>query len=527
MNNIITLNTSISKATSFGLLAIFLFTSCNTFFEPEDTTIVDIKTRDDFNSATGGVKDLLMYWMIDFEFCKVRYFGDDLLYGQIPYYYYYNQNLDVGVGTETDPELSEEYWKKLYQIIISVNNVMVQYDDAKFDFDGINQSLGELLFIRAYCYFLMVRLYGNIPIVKDIVINEKLAKASYQEIYSFIENDLKRALPLVLKSKDRNECFSLDQACVKGLLTEVYLSWAGFPAKDISKYSEAAKTAGELIDNASQYNLAFIDNLNTLWTEGMVNTGEDLFCYYTNNIEIGHKLIAPYYRFYNPVSAHGNFYSSEKVGYSNLNRYEVEATFYNNFPKGFRKDLTFFTSIYVPEDLTGTTKRDTGIFYINHIVDKIRPVYRKFFIDTTNYKPSSPAYSSTSPKINFLRLTHTILTYAEAQARTGEVTTKAYEWINKIRRRANNVPVDVPSMYDLPIGLSPEAFADSVLLERTWELAGEFEGRWFDLVRLEKVEEVYNAKVEGDKESYFIENPTGTYFLEIPVYDQLINPNLE
>lgn len=516
----------IARLISLSILAASLV-SCETIFVHEERSIINIQNKDDLDAAVGGVKDLLTFLMLDEYFDEISLYSDDLIRSSWPYYSYYHKSSDIGVGGYINPELNEIYWKSLYQIIISANNAILQIDNGKFNFEGIEQSLGELLFVRSYCYFLLVRLYGQVPVVSDTDINEKLTKGSYEEIYSFIENDLLRAYGNVLRSKTIHESLTVDQASVKALLAEVYLSWAGYPAKNVSKYIDAARTSKELLDSSSYFNLAFISKFEDLWTNGLVNTSEDLFCFYSNNIELCRKLHMPYMRL---IADHivEYFYSEDKAVYANrqVGRHAAEGSFYNNYPAGYRKDLTFFTTIYVPEDPSGYFDGDTGMFYINHIEDKVRPAYRKFYADTTNHEFNQYGEYYWLPKLNFLRLTHTILTFAEAQARSGEVTSAAYEWMNKIRRRANNVDINQISKYDLPPGLSAKAFADSVVNERSWELAGEFEGRWFDLVRLEMVEEVNNSKMDDDKIDNMKPNSNGEYFLEIPIFDKLINPNL-
>lgn len=82
-----------------------------------------------------------------------------------------------------------------------------------------------------------------------------------------------------------------------------------------------------------------------------------------------------------------------------------------------------------------------------------------------------------------VRYAEVLLTYAEAQARAGgSPNADAYSAVNKVRNRAG--------LADLTPGLNGEAFADSVVQERAWEFAGfEYAARWYDLVRLEMVEE--------------------------------------
>ncbi len=108
----------------------------------------------------------------------------------------------------------------------------------------------------------------------------------------------------------------------------------------------------------------------------------------------------------------------------------------------------------------------------------------------------------------------------------GQLNNDAYKAVNQIRRRAYHINIHSASPYDIPAGLSAEAFADSVVQERAWELAGEPEGRWFDLVRLEKVEEL--GYIRHSREQGFPEGPVtkDDYFLPIPEDDQVLNPNL-
>jgi len=129
-------------------------------------------------------------------------------------------------------------------------------------------------------------------------------------------------------------------------------------------------------------------------------------------------------------------------------------------------------------------------------------------------------------RIYLFRYASTLLTYAEASARSGNINAKAYECINQIRRRANKVNLYSPSVYDLQQGLSQDIFADSVVWERAWELCGEPEGRWFDLIRLEQVENLPNLRVADEYGPPDYPCNKEDYFFPIPIYDHNLNPNL-
>lgn len=511
----------------FCLIFIAALSSCNNFIESEHTEILGIQSKADFVSASEGAEDLFMHLLLTNWYQDINYFADDRTYKNSNPYETYYTNSSSSVHSNSQDDVNERNWIYLYQFILSVNNILQQYNNSKFDLDDIDVKIGELLFIRAYCYFRLVRIYGNLPIVEDTKIDYEKPKSSFSEIYEFIENDLKKAWQLLPFDTGKHTCLAIDKGTVKGLLAELYLSWAGYPAMDATKYQQAAIEAKGLIDSSSYYGLNFITDFKDLWTDGLINTGEDIFCFYVNELNEFNPSWYPYFYTYVESEYTWSFYSIDKTGYTNGPEYfQVEANFYNKFPKGYRKDITFFTTIYVPEDKFNRIERDTGFFFINQVNDDVRPIYRKFFIDTIRYKPDSEFYYAFSPKMCFLKYTQTILTYAEALSRTGIITEETYNLVNQIRRRANHLPLDLPSKFDLPYGLSSQAFADSVVQERAWELAGEPENRWFDLVRLEMVEEVYASKMEGDEEPFFPQNVNGKYFFEIPEYDIRLNPNL-
>lgn len=129
---------------------------------------------------------------------------------------------------------------------------------------------------------------------------------------------------------------------------------------------------------------------------------------------------------------------------------------------------------------------------------------------------------------HIVRYAHTLLTYAEASARSGNPDFLAYEALNKVRRRAYKLPINTPSVYDLPSGLSAIAFADSVVKERGWEFCHEFEGRWNDILRLQLYPQIEADRVNEFQSGLVDRTYNGqTYFLPIPQTDIWLNPYLE
>ena len=70
-----------------------------------------------------------------------------------------------------------------------------------------------------------------------------------------------------------------------------------------------------------------------------------------------------------------------------------------------------------------------------------------------------------------------------------------------IRRRANKADIHNPSEFDVqPGSLSAFDFANAVVNERSWELCHEFEGRWFDIIRLDLLDEIQEKRAKLDPE---------------------------
>ncbi|HYH55499.1 MAG TPA: RagB/SusD family nutrient uptake outer membrane protein, partial [Anseongella sp.] len=174
--------------------------------------------------------------------------------------------------------------------------------------------------------------------------------------------------------------------------------------------------------------------------------------------------------------------------------------FFNNFPEGKRKDITFYTEFTKKSDGTKVPWQNSAGKH---------PYYGKLRLNpNNNYLSSMPAH--------IIRYAHVLLIYAEAQARaTGSPDATAYSALNDVRERAGLAPLN---------GLSGEGFITAVINERAWEFAAEFT-RWFDLVRLELVEEANANKHPNDLK------PQGTvtkedYTFPVPLTDADINPNL-
>ena len=100
------------------------------------------------------------------------------------------------------------YWSQNYKIIYQCNEILddIEKSANKDDTENI-RTKGEALFFRAYCYFNLVRAFGEVPLI-DFKINQSsdanIPKSSVSDIYALIDRDLTEAekyLPRTWESK--------------------------------------------------------------------------------------------------------------------------------------------------------------------------------------------------------------------------------------------------------------------------------------------------------------------------------------
>lgn len=379
-------------------------------------------------------------------------------------------------------------WLGCYKTIQSATNIINNYNQVEDGTEAtIHAIVGEASFLRALCYYWLTRLWGEVPVIPSEVYSPEylhLTKSKPAEVYKLIEEDLARAEEWVPNTKrDPGRC---NKGSVKALLADVYLTEAGWPLKDQSKYALAAAKAKEVIDNKSTYGFdLYQDGFLKIFAGGTV---EDVFTLFTRG----------------QWSTYNSFYglSTMPENEGGWSDFFPELKFFNNFPAGPRKDATFSTGFVVSGDTIPWQQTTTK-----------HPYYKKFTIQQPGNKA---VYMSNNPVI-MIRYAHVLLIYAEAQARaTGAPNSDAYTAVNAVRQRAGLAP--------LPAGMSGPDFAAAVVNERAWEFAGEW-NRWFDLVRLDQV-----AAANADKDPADLEPATtitqDKYWMPIPGVDALVNPNL-
>lgn len=384
-------------------------------------------------------------------------------------------------------------WDGLYKSIQCANGV-IEYSESiepKSDAEIVwkNQLVGEAHFMRAFDYYMLVRLFGDIPLVTVPDYTPamlEITKTPVSDIYELIISDLQQAETLMGDAKPAPGRVSSGTA--KAYLADVYLTMGGWPLKDQTKYALAAAKAKELIDNQDDYGFNLDTPLDVLWNGNPAapRQSEEIFALYLN----------PKQGTINTTYGAAPKPACEAEG--GWDDYLPEIYFYKNFPEGLRKDLTFQSIMHTPN----------GDFPYNEVGTK-HPNYRKFY-------STEGVTWAVSNAVCYYRFATVLLTYAEAQCRaTGTPNTEAFDAVNAVRNRAG--------LPDLDPALTGDDFAKAVFDERGWEMAGE-STRYFDLKRMEMVDDV-NAPAMKDPDDYPVRGQIYDY-LPLPAADKQLNPNL-
>lgn len=169
-------------------------------------------------------------------------------------------------------------WQNKYTGIYRCNMFLskVTAKDWGANAELIDQYTAEVRFLRAYFYFYLMRMYGNIPLFTEPV-NENRPQAAPEEVYRVIAEDLKFAietLPETPVSKMKDDDYGrITKWAASSMLARVYLFYTGYYKKSdlagVTTKDEALANLEALIQKSGH---GLLPDFRSLWAYGL-NTG--------------------------------------------------------------------------------------------------------------------------------------------------------------------------------------------------------------------------------------------------------------
>lgn len=170
--------------------------------------------------------------------------------------------------------LDSYFWQPAYSYIYQANNcIQGATNSTGISNDTKNIILGESLFIRAYCYFNLINLFGDVPLIlsTDYKTSSNQPRDSVKKIYSQIIKDLKEAETLLKDDYPSLGRVRPNRGAVRTLLARAYLyrnDWA-----NASKYATLV-IEGRKYQLEGDLNKVFLANsTEAIWQLGPVNQG--------------------------------------------------------------------------------------------------------------------------------------------------------------------------------------------------------------------------------------------------------------
>ena len=371
--------------------------------------------------------------------------------------------LTANNGTLTD------LWQSAYEGVNRAN-YMLQYKDKNpagqtIDFAGKDALYGEVYFNRAYYYFTLVKLFGDVPLFTDrrlgVSDSRQLQRSPKAEVYIQIEKDLLAAaavLPPTQAQKGR-----ITKWAAQAMLAKVYLYE--------KKFNDAAPLLDGIITTGG---FSLVTNFSSIFLQSGENGPESVF-------EIQYSNSSPYYNWGGTTRGQGNLFV-QQFGVRG-----ISGTAAMPFSAGWSTGLPTaeLASAYQAGDQRKqATLFDPEAYKINNpalnVSYQVAP-YKNTGFYNNKYLPRK-GETSGQVELNYLnnyrtiRFAEVLLMGAEAWNRaTTPDDGKARGYLNRVRERAFG---DV--LHN--ISTSGTALTQDIWKERRLELAMEGD-RYFDLVR--------------------------------------------
>lgn len=430
-------------------------------------------------------------------------------------------------------------WDANYRAVGIHNYFLENINKVEMDDDEKAEMIAEVKFLRAYAYFWLSQLYGNVPLITEILTFDEansVDQASQEEVVNFAVNELTEAaeiLPIERPSSEKGRIEKGAALALKGRFLMAEQRW-----------SDAANAYNELID-LDRYSID--PRFKELFEDEGDDSNEIIFArQYIEGPELGEATT----NFHMVVGTFGgtsglNFTQSfvdkflmtdgSKPNSEESGLYDPDNPFEDRDPRLYDTVLLPSYSevngkIYHGHPDTIALSGQTGPGVTGYS-------WNKFW--DHDYEGNPQHYGGDYPLIRYAEV---LLSYLESRLEAGDNITQSLldRTINRIRGRD---AVQMPPV----IETNPNELRQIIRDERAIEFAAEGGIRYWDLVRWDRATEVigqrfYGMKITDNPEEYdgtYIVNDRGHIFIvektfedhnslwPIPQSELDVNPNLE
>lgn len=440
-----------------------LFSSCSDFLEENPHTQL---SKENIFDSEQSAQSVLTGCYSDFA--------------SFSYNYYHMHTVTSGLGVSlktvdralssmsilTNDQTLSKLYSGEYKVISGANDLIAGLaNNNVINEVAKDNMIGEAKFLRALCYFNLVRQFGDVPMVTEVVEKdsvdyprEPVAKI-YDEIIIKDLNDAFAKMPEPGQQKEGRP----HKYAAKALLAKVYVTLAGNDPNS-TYWGDAYNAAKEVYDKGGY---VLVKPFSELWGAENKNTTEAILeIQFSATIKTNDITTATIVKGWDGMK---NVISDSMWGKVRPTKYAFDM-FASNDP---RRDVTFIHTNY------------TSIFEKNAASSNITlyPSYEgtvgKWKNPDSDYAAWKKFYdlgykSTSSCNFIFYRYADLLLLLAEAANELSEHQSEAYGYYKEVRDRSGCLVIADPgNLADL---------RDLIMKERLYELSGEAE-EWFTLRR--------------------------------------------
>ena len=370
-----------------------------------------------------------------------------------------------------------------FSVIQKSNWFLANVEKTPMDEQLKTRMKAEARFLRAYRYYLMSQVYGDVPLVLENVTPEEANKVTRNpkaDVVKFVTDELGAIagdLPESYSGSDEGRVTRGAAWALKArveLFNEQYAECIASCQNVMGKYT-LFPSYSELFRPQNEHNSEIILDVE----------------YVANDVPLGNLGVLV-------IESSGGWWSVNPTQ-SLVDAYEMSNG----------KTIDEPSSGYNPDDpykdrdpRLGATIIHPGAFYDGRYFDPLNPALIDYYAvySYTGYAPKKyvpnladfPDMWNTGLNIPVIRYAEVLLTYAEAKIELNQIDNTVYDAIDEVRQRAGMPKVN-QAVYN-----SQSTLRELLRRERRVELA--LEGlRWFDVQRWKIGDEVMNGPVHGPR----------------------------
>jgi hypothetical protein len=434
------------------VLLILATTGCKKFVEigPPNTEIVTASVFGNNGTVTSALVSIYTGMFLNSESWAIAQ-NQGLLSDELTNYSGQQSNKQFYTNSMLAVDNNGD-WNNAYKYIYEANALLEGLqNNGNITLAAAQQITGEAKFIRAFWYFYLTNMYGDVPLVttSDYNINMSIGRTAQPQVYSQIIQDLNDAKSLlnanyvdVTDTAITTDRVRPTKGAAEAMLARVYLY--------TQKYDSALAQATLVINNTNLYGLdSILSPTNSAYSPNSP--------FLMNSTEAIWQLYTPPEAGYNTKDAQ-NFILISGPTTGSRNSTTISPELLNSFEPGDLRRTNWIDSVI-----------ESGVTY--------------YF----PYKYQAFNTGTVTEYTVVLRLAEQYLIRAEAEANLGDMTGAALD-LNTIRARANLGP-----SLTLTASSSLQQADSAILRERQVELFTEWGHRWFDLIRTSNINSVMNA----------------------------------